>query len=223
MAEKYVGAEFPPNVNGSQPIYSQGGPSSQMMEGEQQVYVVQTAQTPQNVYQGQPNFIQIQEQNNKGLPSLPQSPQSTQSSQYQQYPQSPQLQQIPQSPPPGYVQPQQPVYEQAQFGAQPGITYVPYQPQVAPQQVHVITHMGNVPRGALQINSHLPVGVICPHCNNEIVTIVTEAPGSTAYILAGILCCVFWPLMWLPCVISGCLDKTHSCPVCRNVIAQVKA
>ncbi|CAI2190619.1 7476_t:CDS:1 [Funneliformis geosporum] len=219
MPEKYTGAEFTPNVNNSQPIYSQGGPSSQMMGGEQQVYAVQTTQTLQNVYPVQPNFIQIQEQN-KGLPSLPQSPQSPQ---FPPSSQNPQIQQIPQTPPPGYVQPQQPIYEQAQYGAQPGITYVPYQPQVAPQQVHVITHMGNVPRGALQINTPFPVTVNCPHCNNEIVTIVTEAPGSTAYLLAAILCCVFWPLMWLPCVISGCLDKTHSCPVCRNVLAHVKA
>src|SRR6266498_212822 len=111
MTEKHVGAEFPPegSLKNPPPYPPQGGPS-QTMGGEQPIYVVQT---PQDMYQNQQtsqDMYQIQSMDNRGLPPLPQVHQQT-----------------PQSPPPGYVQPQQPMYEQVQY-TQPGVTYMPYQP-----------------------------------------------------------------------------------------------
>ena len=73
-----------------------------------------------------------------------------------------------------------------------------------------------------QLQNNRGLETNCPHCNNEITTIVTETPGSTAYLWSLVLFCVFFPLMWLPCVLSGCLDKTHSCPRCRGVLAYIK-
>ncbi|CAG8464484.1 3867_t:CDS:2 [Diversispora eburnea] len=112
-------------------------------------------------------------------------------------------------PPQGYAEPSQPqvVYiDQPQHTQQPSQTIIMQQ---APQFVN--------------ITSPSPVRITCPYCSNDIVTTVAETPGSTAYILAGILCCIFWPLMWLPCVMSGCLDKIHSCPICRGTLATVRA
>ncbi|PKK76574.1 hypothetical protein GLOIN_2v1594619 [Rhizophagus irregularis DAOM 181602=DAOM 197198] len=95
------------------------------------------------------------------------------------------------------------------------------QPQPQPQ--HVINMVPAVPAAAPIGYSHYPVVVICPYCRNNVTTIVNETPGNTAYLWSFILFLICCPLMWVPCVMSSCLDKIHTCPSCRNVLAQVKA
>ncbi|RIA89063.1 LITAF-like zinc ribbon domain-containing protein [Glomus cerebriforme] len=222
--EKPVGSEFPPNVsNEEKPMGAEHppkidtsvinntipstppppyppGPSGQFSP---QTFTptttttgYHTVQTPQSIYQTHQNFIPLQD---RSLPPPPQSPQS---------PQSPPLS--------GYVSPQQPQHPQ-----QPGVVYVT-QPQMQPQQVHVV-NMPAQTTGIQQIISHFPVNVVCPYCHNNIITVVTETVGGTAYLWSFILFLVCCPLMWLPCVISSCMDKTHTCPRCNNVLAIVKA
>ncbi|RGB31203.1 LITAF-like zinc ribbon domain-containing protein [Rhizophagus diaphanus] len=123
---------------------------------------------------------------------------------------------------PGIVymaQPQLQPQLQPQPQPQPGIIYM--QPQPQPQ--HVINMVPAVPAAAPIGHSHYPVVVICPYCRNNVTTIVNETPGNTAYLWSFILFLICFPLMWVPCVMSSCLDKIHTCPSCRNVLAQVKA
>jgi lipopolysaccharide-induced tumor necrosis factor-alpha factor len=95
------------------------------------------------------------------------------------------------------------------------------QPQMNPQQVHVV----NVapPLAGQQIYAHTPVQVVCPFCNSQVVTVVNETPGTTAYLWSLVLFCLCCPLMFIPCFISSLLDKTHTCPRCHRVLGQVKA
>ncbi|CAG8585454.1 11998_t:CDS:1 [Dentiscutata erythropus] len=194
---------------------------------------------PQQVFSNQP----LQQQVSPVQSSMPQ-PYSYQSEPQQfypnQYPQGQQqyVQQVNQA---QYSQKQQPqlpqsTYQQANTGFSPTEQQtrgIPNQQQTSalPQEqvVYVVqpppppVMVMNPNQGYINISSHVPVRVTCPHCNNSVVTVVTEDLGSTAWILAIILCLVFWPLVWIPCVLSNFKDKTHTCPNCRTVLGVVKA
>jgi hypothetical protein len=57
----------------------------------------------------------------------------------------------------------------------------------------------------------------CGHCGSTKLARVTRAPGATSWIAGFVICLVFWPLFWLPCVLPSCMDETYICPDCgRN-------
>ncbi|GBC08975.1 hypothetical protein RclHR1_08520001 [Rhizophagus clarus] len=101
---------------------------------------------------------------------------------------------------------------------QPGIMYVQPQPQPHPQ--HVVNMIPAAPPPI--VYSQYPVVVACPYCHNTVTTVVNETPGTTTYLWAFIIFLFCFPLAWVPCVLSSCLDKIHTCPTCRNVLAHVK-
>ncbi|CAG8575933.1 6540_t:CDS:2 [Acaulospora morrowiae] len=121
-----------------------------------------------------------------------------------------------QSQPPPQVQVESRGVTYAEAPPQPNVVYVENTPPPAQTVIMQDTYIA-------PISSPLPTTTTCPNCRNMVTTIVTEVPGSTTYILSVILCFVCFVLAWLPFVMSGCLDKVHSCPICRTVLATVRA
>ncbi|CAG8624241.1 36206_t:CDS:1 [Gigaspora margarita] len=206
----------PPQLTSSQPSFPRSDPP-QFLSSQQQVFV--QSSTPQSFYnhsssqQVFPNqFPQEQQQYTRQV-------NQGQYLQEQQQPQFPQF-----------------TYQQANMGFSPTqqqMRGVPNQQQtnVLPQEqiVYIIqdppppVRVMNPNQGYINITSHTPTRVTCPHCNNSVVTLVTEDLGATAWFLVIILCLVFWPLVWLPCVVSSFKNKTHTCPNCRHVLGVVNA
>ncbi|XP_048004659.1 cell death-inducing p53-target protein 1 homolog [Leguminivora glycinivorella] len=71
----------------------------------------------------------------------------------------------------------------------------------------------------LQVGSE-PVGVRCPHCQEDIMTRATYRNNTTTHLVAVILGIFFW---WLCCCIVPYVTKRwkdvhHSCPNCRKYL-----
>ncbi|CAJ0745457.1 1244_t:CDS:2 [Entrophospora sp. SA101] len=56
----------------------------------------------------------------------------------------------------------------------------------------------------------------CWNCGSTRRPIITRVPGTTSWVAGFIICIVFWPLFWLPCVLPGCMDETAVCPDCNR-------
>ncbi|CAG8723622.1 11878_t:CDS:2, partial [Ambispora leptoticha] len=67
-----------------------------------------------------------------------------------------------------------------------------------------------------------PLTMYCPYCQQQVLTTVTRIPGARAYCCSALLCCVFWPLFWLPCVMKECQDEFHHCSRCKRVLAIIE-
>ncbi|PVU93466.1 hypothetical protein BB559_003258 [Furculomyces boomerangus] len=72
-----------------------------------------------------------------------------------------------------------------------------------------------------------PVNVLCPSCNQRVLTTIKTKFGAKTFLAAvgvGIVC---WPLAWVPLVIKPLKNKKHVCPSCginlgKSVIAQTQ-
>ena len=58
----------------------------------------------------------------------------------------------------------------------------------------------------------------CPFCSNEGPPIITKQVNAMGWVLFVILLLLFFPLCWLPFVISGCKDEIRKCAVCGGRI-----
>ncbi|XP_033826275.2 LITAF domain-containing protein-like [Periophthalmus magnuspinnatus] len=64
-----------------------------------------------------------------------------------------------------------------------------------------------------------PGQMLCPHCQNNVVTVVEYKNGALTWIICGVIgifLCL--PCCWIPFCIDACKDVEHTCPVCNNVI-----
>lgn len=56
-----------------------------------------------------------------------------------------------------------------------------------------------------------PVGLQCPHCKRQTVTVVHDLIGTGTLIAVFLLALFFWPLCWLPFCIPSCRRTHHFC------------
>ncbi|CAG8631759.1 19182_t:CDS:2, partial [Cetraspora pellucida] len=59
-------------------------------------------------------------------------------------------------------------------------------------------------------------GYKCQYCNSTNSPEIKYYPGVRSFVAGVLLCCVFPPLFWLPCVSSSFMDETSTCPDCRR-------
>ncbi|PVZ97709.1 hypothetical protein BB558_006324 [Smittium angustum] len=71
--------------------------------------------------------------------------------------------------------------------------------------------------------SGMPMNTVCPYCNTQVTSVVNTERGTMSILCCVITCLICWPLFWLPLVMNSCLDKVHTCPNCRRVIAKETA
>ncbi|XP_072319378.1 LITAF domain-containing protein-like [Eucyclogobius newberryi] len=88
-----------------------------------------------------------------------------------------------------------------------------YQYAAQPQVVHPVTVM--VQPHPTDCSGQM----ICPHCQNNVVTVVEHKPGALTWIICGVIGIFFlWPCCWIPFCIDACKDVEHTCPKCYNVL-----
>mmetsp|Transcript_19849 Transcript_19849/g.43085 ORF Transcript_19849/g.43085 Transcript_19849/m.43085 type:complete len:158 (-) Transcript_19849:2484-2957(-) len=56
-----------------------------------------------------------------------------------------------------------------------------------------------------------PIGLKCPHCHRETITIAEEQIGMVTISMTILLAIVFWPLCWLPFCLPSCKRTLHYC------------
>mmetsp|Transcript_17779 Transcript_17779/g.20158 ORF Transcript_17779/g.20158 Transcript_17779/m.20158 type:complete len:183 (+) Transcript_17779:110-658(+) len=84
---------------------------------------------------------------------------------------------------------------------------------------------GNVVYDTSYVQHHEdPVNVNCPFCKVVgVQTDVRRQPGGLTWCCALIICCLFFPLAWIPFCVKSCLDAYHYCPNCRNFLGKKPA
>jgi len=67
-----------------------------------------------------------------------------------------------------------------------------------------------------------PVGLQCPHCGRQTVTVVQDRMGLGTLIAVLALAIFFWPLCWLPLCIPSCKVTYHYCghAECRRRVGE---
>ena len=109
----------------------------------------------------------------------------------------------------------------------------PFQPLAQPIQVGTPMYQPPMQNQPLVVNQYVPllnthfktspVALVCPHCNQNIVTEV-ETQFNCANCC---LCCWNW-VIWLVIQLVrdkefNCTDATHRCPNCKNVLGKYDA
>lgn len=106
---------------------------------------------------------------------------------------------------------QQPAYYAPQYAPQQAPQYAPQQAQII-QPVQTVVMVQPTP-------TDVPVQMLCPRCQNTVVTRVEHKPGTYAWmfcVLLGVF--LIWPCCLIPFCVDGCKDAHHYCPSCNNVV-----
>ena len=92
-----------------------------------------------------------------------------------------------------------------------------YQPPVVNQQQPVVVYQQPL------ILKTSPASIVCPHCNNQITTVVETNCNCLNCCFCWFFCCI-WLIVEL---VNGkdlnCQDATHKCPSCGCVIGSYSA
>nr|CAG8559073.1 3255_t:CDS:1 [Entrophospora candida]CAG8565734.1 2139_t:CDS:1 [Entrophospora candida] len=96
------------------------------------------------------------------------------------------------------------------YPTQPPMAYPP--PAAAPTTNFAPTTVINVQ----QATNGVAGNGACWNCGSTRRPIITRVPGTTSWVAGFIICLVFWPLFWLPCVLPGCMDESAVCPDCNR-------
>ncbi|CAG8613490.1 15364_t:CDS:2 [Funneliformis mosseae] len=70
--------------------------------------------------------------------------------------------------------------------------------------------------------NQIPSGHPCPVCGRITIPVTFYYLGTASWIGGALLCCVFWPLFWLPCVLNSCMDEIDKCPQCGSRLQERK-
>lgn len=69
-----------------------------------------------------------------------------------------------------------------------------------------------------------PMSLICPRCQEDLVTDVELTCEFISYLIGLSICCFggFFSCCLIPCCIHQCLDTKHRCPACTSLVEQSK-
>lgn len=66
-----------------------------------------------------------------------------------------------------------------------------------------------------------PASMICPHCQQPIITRTMQTAGGYACFVAAILCIFGLGLCaFIPFLLPDCQDTNHSCPLCKRAVGR---
>ena len=84
---------------------------------------------------------------------------------------------------------------------------LPANNMVIPYQPAQLTH----PNSIYYNLGRSPVGLQCPHCHRQTITVVQDRMGLGTLVAVLLLALFFWPLCWLPLCIPSCKTTNHYC------------
>ncbi|KAG9307719.1 hypothetical protein G9A89_023284 [Geosiphon pyriformis] len=77
-----------------------------------------------------------------------------------------------------------------------------------------------LPRHTLNVTTQSTT-LFCPKCQNHVETVLKKRPTTHAYACSLILCFIFWPIFWVPCVSNSMRESVLKCTECKLVLAVV--
>ncbi|KAK2815824.1 hypothetical protein Q5P01_026291 [Channa striata] len=130
-----------------------------------------------------------------------------------------------QAPPPGVqIAGVPPPYPGMPAEQTPGLYPSPFQPaqqpvyQYSPQQPPVVQPVNQMVV-VQQVPTDAPGQMMCPSCQNSVVTSLDYKSGLLTWLICGILgLFLCWPCCWIPFCVDATKDVEHICPVCQSVL-----